>query len=134
MSGWSKRDLALVLGLRALGDDYDKIAYRLNRDIDDVRSVVVKARCLFRAEGWLCKLLDRHDNSNKLPADPPQIKVWLPRKFRVVPVALQVRPPSSNELTAHLMGDPPPGRSALDHLNRQPTAKEMNHGHRRSDH
>lgn len=127
MSGWSKRELALVLGLRTLGDDYDKIAYRLNREVEDVRSVVFKARCLCLTEGWLCKLLDRHDNRQNLPVDLPQTKTWLPRKFTVNPVAVRDGRPSSAELTAGLMGDPSPGRSALD----QAGKKEKPHGNRR---
>lgn len=114
MNGWSKRDLALVLGFRALGDDYDRIACRLNREEEDVRSVVFKARCLCLTEGWLCKLLDRQDDRQNLTVDPPQTKTWLPRKFTVSPVAVRERRPTSSELTASLMGDPLPGRSALD--------------------
>ncbi|WP_306148930.1 MULTISPECIES: hypothetical protein [unclassified Roseibium] len=127
MSGWSKRDLALVLGFRALGDDYDKIACQLNREEEDVRSVVFKARCLYLTESWLCKLLDRQDDRQNLPVDLPQTKTWLPRKFTVSPVAVRERQPTSSELTASLMGDPLPGRSALD----KAQSKEKSHGTRR---
>lgn len=126
MSSWSKRDLAMVLGLRALGDDYDKIAGRLDREVEDVRSVVFKARCLCLTEGWLCKLLDRQDDRQNLPVDLPQTKAWLPRKFTVSPVAVRQGRPTSLELTANLMGDPLPGRSALD----QARQKEPPHGNR----
>ncbi|MEO9586546.1 MAG: hypothetical protein ABJG23_03985 [Marinobacter sp.] len=114
MSGWSKRDLAFALGLRALGEDYGRIAYLLHREADDVRAVVFKARCLCQTEGWLCTLLDRHDGRQKLPVDLPQSKTWLPRKFTVPPVVDHAKRPGTAEITATLMGDPIPGRSALD--------------------
>lgn len=129
MSGWSKRELALVLGLRALGDDYADIAALLNRDFEDVRSVVFKARSLCLTEGWLCDLLDRLDTRQGLAVDLPQTKSWLPRRYTAVPVVVPSPRPSAAALTAALMGDPAPGRSALN----QTHTLETHHVHIKSD-
>lgn len=112
--GWTYTELALAIGLRAMGEDYNDIGMRLDRIPDDVARTLHKARNLLRAENWIEPLLaDTRTARANLP-EKRAVRVQFPayRVKRNVP-RLAAEFGGRRDLTGYLMGDPAPERSAL---------------------
>lgn len=116
---FTRRDLALIIGLDLMESDLQEIAREMGRSELDITNGLRCAHALIHDPVILSALNARRAKS----AQP----VPVIRRPSVVPMrAPPVRalpPQSPRTVTAALMGDPPPGRSALDHLH-----KEMSHG------
>ncbi len=113
-AGWTHLELAAAIGLRALGDDADAIAGTLARDRDDVIRTLRHARALMSAGCWVEQILERVEAEDARPTHDEPVAPFRPRRFVVSPLAPTARPVRSRTTTATLMGDPAPGRSALD--------------------
>jgi hypothetical protein len=118
-AGWTYLELAAAIGLRALGDDADAIAGTLARDRDDVIRTLRHARALMSAGCWVEQILDCAEAEDAKPTHDELIAPFRARRFVMSPLAPTARPVRSRSTTATLMGDPAPGRSALDQRQRQ---------------
>ncbi|GGB55287.1 hypothetical protein GCM10011316_29190 [Roseibium aquae] len=99
---WTRRELAMLVGLDRMGDSIEDIALVLERTELDVRTGLETAKAMLPLPGDLPRIRKRRRmcvlrNRNPVPARPCP--------GRTTP-----------EATAALMGDPAPGRSALDQI------------------
>lgn len=106
---WTIRELALLIGMRALGEPYEAIAAMLARSPADVTATLRTARCLLRAEEWIEPLLVA--NSVDRTRYPEQRVPAVPaRQYRISPHVDQIAALAKRNPTSSLMGDPDPGR------------------------
>ncbi|MEH0076012.1 hypothetical protein V6L76_17465 [Pannonibacter sp. Pt2] len=110
--GWTFDELARAIGLRAMGEDYTDIALRLNRPRLEVVRQVGAARSLIRAEMWIQPLLAEPRREEPVEVPVPGTPVLRP--YRVRPDIDELAAMTARDNTAALMGDPAPGRSALE--------------------
>lgn len=111
VKNWTLADLAMAIGLRALGQEYDFIADRLNCTVSEARGVVLAARNHLKSGIWVEDLIADTDHRVIDESDRIDRSAGGPRKFRVNRASLRAPQPSPNA-TADLMGDPSPGKGA----------------------
>ncbi|MCY1705212.1 hypothetical protein [Pannonibacter sp. SL95] len=108
---WTMQELAMLIGMRALGENYEAIASTLARSEADVATTLRTARCLIRAEEWIEPLLTV--NSVDRTRYPERRAAAVPaRQYRVSPHVDQIAELAERNPTASLMGDPQPDRRA----------------------
>ncbi len=114
MSRWHYHDVALVVGLAVLGEDIVDISVKLKRTPEDVRDALSAARmrlcrgCRAQLNFELARAAERAERELFQPHAPVE---------RTYSVAADVDHRISqrrSDLTAELMGDPSPERSALN--------------------
>lgn len=113
--GWTYGELALAVGMRALGEDAETIGGMLGRDPRSVTSVLAFARGLLSKEGWPALLLRNQEAIEQRlrcerPDDPDRIEPFVKRPIHEPPVLPPVRRPG--DVTASLLGDPTPEQRA----------------------
>ncbi|PTW61396.1 hypothetical protein C8N35_102105 [Breoghania corrubedonensis] len=113
--GWTYGELALAVGMRALGEDAETIGGMLNREPKTVTQALAFARGLLAKEGWPALLLRNQDAlerrlRNDRPDDPDRVEPFRPRRAHPAPVI--TRPDHARDVTAERLGDPTPEQRA----------------------
>ncbi len=116
---WKQTDLALLIGLRALGNDFEFIADRLDCTTAEARGMMAAARGQLRSDLWVEHLLSTSDHEARDETDRVKPGAGVLRKFRVSPHLDLIRAAETADITARLMGDPEPGRGI------NPSSKEI---------
>ncbi|WP_319774448.1 hypothetical protein [Breoghania sp.] len=109
--GWTYGELALAVGMRALGEDPETIAGMLNRERIEVIRVLAVARGLIVTEGWPALLLrDQAEIERCLRRVRPNVAERVePFQVRNFSVAKIINPPEHGpDVTARRLGDPTP--------------------------
>lgn len=116
---FTRRDLALIVGLDLMETSLPEIAEELGRSELDVATALGRARSMIR-DPLICGAL----KARPLLKPDTKASARRPPVRRVPsPIGRPVFPGAPVSVTAALMGDPAPGRSALDH-----SQKETAHG------
>lgn len=112
---FTKRELALIIGLDLMDITLNEIAEDLGRSELDVTTALTRAKTLIHdpiVAGVLkARGLPATNNSKpirRMPAEPMPLPIRRPQ-FLAAPASV----------TAALMGDPAPGRSALDQVQQE---------------
>jgi len=105
IKNWSLQDLAMLIGLRALGMDYDFIADRLECSRGEARGMLQAARGHLQSGQWVDDLLADPDHRAIDESDRVDRHAGGQRQFRVKRVSAVSHVPV-RDVTAELMGDP----------------------------
>ncbi|EFO33249.1 hypothetical protein TRICHSKD4_1875 [Roseibium sp. TrichSKD4] len=105
---FTRIELAAVLGLERLGDDFDEIALTMGRSHLDIERAYYLAMCLLAFPDELPKVrVAQKPASAETLAQPAK---YQPRKFRVSREAVRCLPRPKHDVTAAFFGDPDPDR------------------------
>lgn len=111
--GWTYEELAIAIGMRALGEDHEAIAAMLIRRPEDVTKTLQLARGLLAADGWPAGLIRQQEEIERLlrreRPEGDRIAPFQKRTKKPMPV-LPYRPPADQ--TAVIAGDPSPAQRA----------------------
>jgi len=105
---FTRLDLACVLGLERMGDNFDEIALTMGRSHQDVERAFYLAKCLLAFPDELPKV--RTAQKPASAATPAQPAKYQPRKFKVSRKAVRCLPRPEHDVTAAFFGDPDPDR------------------------
>lgn len=116
---WPYTEIALLIGLRAMGEDYDAIARVLKRERADVIACMRTARRYLREETWIAGFLDDIPDDEGPGGKALRRALVAPRRYSIVPdlddmIAAERQARKVRPAPDWLPGDPPPGRSAYD--------------------
>lgn len=106
---WTLAAMAQLIGLRALGQDYEFIADRLDCTESEARGMLQAVRGHLKAGLWVEDLLTDSDHRVIEERDLINRSAGTGRKYRVKLSCVHAAKPQRN-VTAELMGDPQPGR------------------------
>ena len=105
---WTRIELAAVLGLERMGDNFDEIALTMGRSHLDIERAYYLAMCLLAFPDELPKVrMAEKPASAETPAQPAK---YQPRKFKVSREAVRCLPTPEHDVTAAFFGDPDPDR------------------------
>lgn len=114
MRHWTQDEAALVIGLRAMGEDPIDIADRMRTTRTEILILLKRIRPLLVSGSWIGELLV------PLPAaraDAPDRRTTRPEVLRPYAVRSDIDElaelAAARDITALLMGDPAPGRRTL---------------------
>lgn len=107
IKNWSLEDLAKLIGLRALGMDFDFIADRLGCSKGEAKGMLKAARGHLKAGLWVDDLLAEPEPEHRAIDETDRIdrSAGGRRKFRVKRTSAVSHVPI-RDVTAELMGDP----------------------------
>lgn len=114
MRPWTQDEAALVIGLRAMGEDPIDIADRMRTTRAEILILLKRIRPLLVSGSWIGELLVPVPAAR---ADAPDRRTTRPEVLRPYAVRSDIDElaelAAARDITALLMGDPEPGRRTL---------------------
>ncbi|WP_153769252.1 hypothetical protein [Labrenzia sp. CE80] len=115
IKSWTETDLALLIGLHAMGKDFELIARKLNCTRGEAIGMIESWRAVRKLGQGPANLLRRRtaapiEETDRI--DPMAGGAIGSRRYRATTPDFEIRASIGPDVTAQLMGDPDPGRRA----------------------
>jgi len=115
IKSWTETDLALLIGLHAMGKDFELIAHKLNCTRGEAIGMIESWRAVRKLGQGPSTLLRRRtaapvEETDRI--DPEAGRAIGSSRYRATTPVSHIRVSAGPDVTAQLMGDPDPDRRA----------------------